>query len=71
MTKVKERCSLKFLIEAIPDVDVLTVKGTASLGAEVEKCRVVLKATGERQGKLARLKELAIHFNGLKGIWGD
>ena len=47
MTEVKERCSLKFLIEAIPDVDVFTVKSTASLGAEVEERRVVLKAIGE------------------------
>ena len=47
MTKVKERCSLKFFIEAVPYVDIFTVKGTASLGAEVEECRVVLEATGE------------------------
>lgn len=59
MTKVKERCSLKFLIEAVPDVDVFAVKGTASLGAEVEECRIVLEATGEGQGKLARLRRIS------------
>ena len=59
MTKVKERCSIKFLIEAVPDVDVFTIKSTASLGAEIEECRVVLEATGKGQGKLARLKRIS------------
>ena len=62
MTKVKERCSLKFLIEAVPDVDIFTVKGTASLGAKIEECRVVLEATGEGQGKLASLKRISNPF---------
>ena len=67
MTKVKERCSLKFLIEAVPDVDVFTVKSTASFGAEVEECRVFLQATGEGQGKLARLKKISYPFQWTEG----
>ena len=47
MTKVKERCSLKLFIEAVPNVDVFAVKGTASLRAEIEECGVVLEATGK------------------------
>ena len=55
MTKGKEGFSLKFLIEAVPDVDIFAVKSTASLGTEVEECGIVLEAIGKRQGELARL----------------
>ncbi len=70
MTKGKEGCSIKFLIEAVPDVDVFTVKSTTSLGAEVEECRVVLEATGKGQGKLARLKRISYQFEWTEGDSG-
>ena len=70
MTKVKERSSLEFLIETVPDIDVFTVKGTASLGAEVEKRRVVLEVAREGQGKLARLKIISHPFYWPEGHLG-
>ena len=55
MTKGKERFSLQFLIEAVPDVDIFAIKSTASLGAKIKKCGIVLEPTRKGQGKLARL----------------